>query len=113
MSQRRRLSIEVTASEKAAVKQAAAEWRMSESQYGHQKIFGAPGGTLTPRQIMLAQSAVGQAYSCGRRIEITLAQIPNGGDRETIAQIQQELDHLLQLIQQAHQGLMPPSTHVG
>jgi DNA-binding MarR family transcriptional regulator len=113
MSQRRRLSIEVTASEKAAVKQAAAEWRMSASQYGHQKIFGAPGGSLTPRQIMLAQSAIGQAYSCGRRIEAVMAQLAAGSDPDAIAQIQAELNALMQLMQQAHQRLMPPSTHVG
>ncbi|NJN49456.1 MAG: hypothetical protein HC805_06380 [Alkalinema sp. RL_2_19] len=64
-----RIAVILTAEEKREIQEHAAQAGMSESEYGYWRIFGSSGGELSPMHIGHAQSNLGHANSCVRRME--------------------------------------------
>ncbi|MBE9032407.1 hypothetical protein IQ266_21955 [filamentous cyanobacterium LEGE 11480] len=110
MKKRDRLSIEVNPAEKAEVRAKAAMFGMTESEYGHWHVFGQAGGILSPVAIMHAQSNIGLAHSCARRMEATLMQNLAGVEPAVRDRLLDELTDMMVLMGKSHQGLMPPDS---
>lgn len=115
-NQKTRLTVEVNATEKAAITTAAQSLGLSESKYVRIKLFLKQPDGLTPTERKDYLSALGLAYNAAERIAMTINNWIAAGyiDRDDDVQtLLADLDDLQTCLGHNHQKLLEGIKHAG